>query len=124
MTARERFERLARAAASRPFLTLGVVLALALGGGLLALGLRPDASSSTFVSSSSASFRATNDDHKHFGADAVIVLVREKLTNLVETKDLATLSQLEACLGGQVLTADEKLASFTPAKAGTEAPYG
>jgi uncharacterized protein len=124
MTAKERFERLARAAASRPFLTLGVVLALAIGGGVLALGLRPDASSSTFVSSSSSSFRATDDDHKHFGADAVVVLVREKLTNLVETKDLATLSQLEACLGGQVLTADTKLASFTPAAPGSKAPYG
>src|SRR5690242_9043437 len=124
MTAKERFERLARAAASRPFLTLGVVLALAIGGGLLALGLRPDASSSTFVSSSSASFKATNDDHKHFGADAVVVLVREKLTNLVETKDLATLSELEACLGGQVLNADTTLASFTPARPGSKPPYG
>ena len=124
MTAKERFERLARAAASRPFLTLGVVLALAIGGGLLALGLRPDASSSTFVSSSSSSFKATNDDHQHFGADAVVVLVREKLTNLVETKDLATLSELEACLGGQVLNADQTLASFTPAKPGSEPPYG
>src|SRR6185312_1792490 len=124
MTAKERFERLARAAASRPFLTLGVVLALALGGGLLALGLRPDASSSTFVSSSSSSYKATDDDHKHFGADAVIVLVREKLTNLVETKDLAALSQLEACLGGQVLTANAQLAAFTPAKPGTKPPYG
>ena len=124
MTARERFERLARAAASRPFLTLGVVLALAIGGGLLALGLRPDASSSTFVSSSSSSFKATQDDHQHFGADAVVVLVREKLTNLVETKDLATLSELEACLGGQVLNADQTLASFTPAKPGSKPPYG
>jgi hydrophobe/amphiphile efflux-3 (HAE3) family protein len=124
MTARERFERLARAAASRPFLTLGVVLALAIGGGLLALGLRPDASSSTFVSSSSSSYKATDDDHKHFGADAVVVLVREKLTNLVETKDLAALSQLEACLGGQVLTANAQLAAFTPAKPGTKPAYG
>jgi hydrophobe/amphiphile efflux-3 (HAE3) family protein len=124
MTAKERFERLARAAASRPFLTLGVVLALAIGGGLLALGLRPDASSSTFVSASSSSFKATNDDHQHFGADAVVVLVREKLTNLVETKDLATLSQLEACLGGQVLNANQNLASFTPAKPGSKPPYG
>jgi hydrophobe/amphiphile efflux-3 (HAE3) family protein len=124
MTAKERFERLARAAASRPFLTLGVVLALAIGGGLLALGLRPDASSSTFVSSSSSSFKATNDDHQHFGADAVVVLVQEKLTNLVETRDLATLSELEACLGGQVLNADTTLASFTPAKPGSEPPYG
>src|ERR1700760_2564780 len=124
MTEKERFERLAVGAPGRGFLTLGVVLALAIGGGLLALGLRPDASSSTFVSSSSSSFKATNDDHRHFGADAVVVLVREKLTNLVETKDLATLSELEACLGGQVLNADTTLASFTPAKPGSKPPYG
>src|ERR1700759_2851958 len=124
MTAKERFERLARAGGSRPVLALGVGLALAIGGGLLARGLRPDASSSTFVSSSSSSFKATNDDQQHFGADAVVVLVREKLTNLVETKDLATLSELEACLGGQVLNAGQTLASFTPAKPGTKPPYG
>ena len=40
---RERFERLASGAAKRPVLTLGIVLALALAGGLLALGLEPDA---------------------------------------------------------------------------------
>jgi uncharacterized protein len=124
MTARERFERLARAAASRPFQTLGLVLALALAGGVLALSLAPDAGSDTFVSASSPSFRATADDHRHFGADAVVILIREKLPDLVETKDLATVSQLEACLGGQVLVANSRLASFTPAKAGTKTPYG
>jgi hydrophobe/amphiphile efflux-3 (HAE3) family protein len=124
MTARERFERLAKAAASRPFLTLGLVLALALAGGVLALSLKPNAGSDTFVSVSSPSFRATNDDHRHFGADAVVILIQEKLTNLVETKDLATVSQLEACLGGQVLIANSQLASFTPAQPGSKPPYG
>jgi hydrophobe/amphiphile efflux-3 (HAE3) family protein len=124
MTARERFERLAKAAASRPFQTLGLVLALALAGGVLALSLKPNAGSDTFVSASSPSFKATNDDHRHFGADAVVILIKEKLTNLVETKDLATVSQLEACLGGQVLIANQQLASFTPARPGTKPPYG
>ncbi len=124
MTARERFQRLAKAAASRPFQTLGLVLALALAGGVLALSLKPNAGSDTFVSASSASFKATNDDHRHFGADAVVILIKEKLTNLVETKDLATVSQLEACLGGQVLIANQQLASFTPARPGTKPPYG
>jgi hydrophobe/amphiphile efflux-3 (HAE3) family protein len=124
MTARERFERLAKAAATRPFQTLGLVLALALAGGVLALSLKPNAGSDTFVSASSPSFRATNDDHRHFGADAVVILVEEKLTNLVETKDLATVSQLEACLGGQVLIANSQLASFTPADPGSRQPYG
>jgi uncharacterized protein len=120
---RERFEGLARAAARRPVLTLGIVLALALAGGLLALGLEPDAGTGTFVSSSSASFKATENDHRHFGGDAVVVLIREPLTDLVETKDLATVSQLEACLAGQVVVANETLGSFTPAT-GKQQAYG
>jgi hypothetical protein len=43
-------ERLARAAAGRPAVTLGVVLALALVGGALALRLQPNTNSDTFVS--------------------------------------------------------------------------
>jgi hydrophobe/amphiphile efflux-3 (HAE3) family protein len=124
MTMRERFERLASAAARKPVLTLGIVAALALAGGLLALGLQPDAGTDTFVSGSSPSARATADDHQHFGADQVVVLIREPLTDLVETKDLATISQLEACLAGQVIVPNQSLGSFTPAAPGTQPPYG
>jgi hypothetical protein len=118
------FERLCGAAARRPVLTLGIVLALALGGGLLALGLRPSAGIDTFVSSSSSSYRATADDQRHFGDDAVVILIRESLPNLVETQDLATLTQLEACLGGQYVVANSTLHAFTPVRAGTHAAYG
>src|SRR5947209_9044631 len=121
MSMRERFEGLASAAARRPVLTLGIVLALALAGGLLALGLEPDAGTGTFVSSSSSSFQATASDHRHFGGDAVVVLIREPLTDLVETKDLATVSQLEACLAGQTITPGQT--AFTTAPA-TQHPYG
>ena len=124
MTARQRFERVARAAAGRPFLTLGLLLALALAGGALALSLKPNAGSDTFVSSSSASYRATADDQRHFGSDAVVILVQEKLTDLVGTQDLTTISELEACLGGQVLVNNSQLASLTPAKAGSKPAYG
>src|SRR5947209_14897290 len=123
MSMRERFEGLAGAAARRPALTLGIVLALALAGGVLALGLEPDAGTGTFVSSSSASFQATQSDHRHFGGDAVVVLIREPLTDLVETKDLATVTQLEACLAGQVVVANNALGSFTPAT-GKQPAYG
>ena len=68
MTART-LERLCGAAARRPILTIGIVLALAVGGGLLALGLRPSAGIDTFVSSSSPSYRATVDDQRHFFAE-------------------------------------------------------
>ena len=118
------FERLCSAAARRPILTVGIVLALAIGGGLLALGLRPSAGIDTFVSSSSASYKATADDQRHFGDDAVVILIRESLPNLVETKDLGTLTQLEACLAGQYVVANSTLGAFTPVKAGTHAAYG
>jgi uncharacterized protein len=117
-------QRLCRAAARRPLLTVGIVLALAVGGGLAALGLRPSAGIDTFVSGSSASYRATADDERHFGDDAVVILIRESLPNLVETKDLGTLTQLEACLAGQYVIANSTLHAFTPVKAGTHAAYG
>ena len=116
-------ERLARAAASRPAVTLGIVLALAVGGGALALRLQPNTNSDTFVSRSSPTFQASLDDNQHFGSDPVVILIREPLTDLVETKDLATVSQLEACLAGQTLVANQQLEAFTPAPAGST-PYG
>jgi hypothetical protein len=117
------FERLARGAARRPVSTVAIVLALALGGGVLALGLQPDTSTATFVGKSTSSYKATQDFARHFGGDTVVILIREPLTDLVETKDLGTLSGLEACLGGQVLVKSTKLGYFTQATAGTPA-YG
>jgi uncharacterized protein len=120
----KRFERLCGAAARRPALTLGIVLALALGGALLALGLRPSAGIDTFVNSSSAGYKATLNDERRFGDDAVIILVREPLPDLVETRDLGTLTRLEACLAGQYVVSNSKLHALTPVVAGTHAPYG
>jgi hydrophobe/amphiphile efflux-3 (HAE3) family protein len=124
MTMRDRCERLARAVGRRPVLTIGIVVALALGGGALALGLKPSAGTDTFVSRSSASFQATANDQRNFGDDAVIVLVREPLTDLVGTQDLTTVTQLEACLAGQYAVHDPKLQAFTPAAAGTHVAAG
>src|ERR1700704_6283061 len=102
---KERLEGLAGVAVRRPVLPLAIVLAAALAGGILALGLKPSAGSDTFVSSSSASYKATVDDHRHFGGDPIVILIKERLTDLVQTKDLATVTQLEACLAGQVVVA-------------------
>jgi uncharacterized protein len=124
MHLRERLERLTAAAARRPLLTLAVVAAAALAGGLLALGLSPDTGESSFVSPSSSTYRATAQDEQHFGGEPVIVLIRERLPDLVETKDLATVSQLEACLAGQQLLANTQLGSFVPLPARTARPYG
>jgi hydrophobe/amphiphile efflux-3 (HAE3) family protein len=105
-------------------LTISIVVALAIAGGVLALGLKPSTGTDTFVSSSSATYRATTDDHQHFGGDAVVVLIREPLTDLVETKDLATVTFLEACLAGQYVVPSQQLQAFQPAPPGAHAPYG
>ncbi len=115
-------EQVVRAVVRRPALTLGIVLALALGGGALALRLTPNTATDTFVNRSSPSYQASLDDERHFGGDPVVILIREPLTDLVETKDLGVVSELEACLAGQVLVANQQLQAFTPAPAGT--PYG
>ncbi len=119
---RERFERVAGAAARRPFLALGIVLVLALGGGVLALRLKPSTGINTFVSGSS--YQATVDDQRHFGSDAVVILIREPLMKLVLSKDLGTLSFLEACLAGQVVVPNQQLGAYTPAPAGSSTAYG
>ena len=118
------FERLVRAAAGRPAVTLGIVLALALAGGALALRLQPNTATDTFVGSSSSSYKASLDDNQHFGGDPVVILIRESLPNLVETKDLGTVTELEACLAGDVVVPNQQLQAFTPAPAGSQTPYG
>jgi hydrophobe/amphiphile efflux-3 (HAE3) family protein len=124
MRVRAYFEKLAIAAARRPALTLSIVAAAALAGGLLALGLQPSTGIDTFVGQSSSSYRATADDQHHFGSDAVVILIREPLPDLVETNDIAKVSELEACLAGQVLVANTQVQAFTPAAPGSKPPYG
>ena len=96
-----------------------IVILLALGGGALALGLRPSTGADTFVSRSSPNFQVTADDQSHFGGDPVIVLIREPLTDLVLTKELATVTKLEACLAGQTVVANANLRAFTQGPAST-----
>ncbi|HET9105205.1 MAG TPA: MMPL family transporter [Solirubrobacteraceae bacterium] len=122
MSVGERFERLIAAATRRPVATVLIVAVLAAAGGLLALSLRPSAGIDTFVSPSSASYRATVDDQRHFGQDAVIVLIHESLPDLVQTKDLATLTELEACFAGQYAVPSASLRAFTFTSA--HAAYG
>jgi hydrophobe/amphiphile efflux-3 (HAE3) family protein len=120
---RQRFRWFLSSVARRPAVALVVVLALALAGGALALRLKPSAGADTFVSRSSPTYQADREDHRYFGQDAVIVLVREPLTDLVQTTDLAQLSALEACLSGHVLVKNESLKAFTTAAPGAT-PYG
>ena len=118
------FQRLSGAAARRPLLTVAVVLALAIAGGVLALGLRPSAATDTFVSASSPAYRATVQDQRHFGDDAVVVLVREPLSTLLASRNLTALTELEACLAGQYVTLSPTLHAEVPVASGSHAAYG
>ncbi|HET6449182.1 MAG TPA: MMPL family transporter [Conexibacter sp.] len=102
MTIRQGLERVARAAAARPLLVLVAVALLALAGGLLALRLEPSTGTETLANRSSPAFQATADLHRRFGDDAVVVLVDERVADLVLTADLGRTIRLEGCLGGNV----------------------
>lgn len=95
---------LAGAAGRRPWLTVGVALALGLGGAALALGLHPSAAADTFVGKSTADYRATQSFYRDFGEEPVAVLVKGNLQQLVLSSDLQRLAGLEGCLSGNVPT--------------------
>jgi uncharacterized protein len=102
MTVRDGLERVARAAAARPLPVLLTVALLALAGGLLALRLEPSTGVETLAGRSSDAFGATDDLHRRFGDDAVVVLIDERVADLVLTADLGRTIRLEGCLGGNV----------------------
>jgi hydrophobe/amphiphile efflux-3 (HAE3) family protein len=89
-------------AARRPLAIGLLVTVLALAGAALALRLSPTTASKTLVGSSSQSYKATQTDNRLFGEDAVYILVKGKVSNLVLTSDLERLVALEGCLGGNV----------------------
>lgn len=102
MAVRDGLERVARAAAARPFPVLLAVALLALGGGALATTLQPSTGAETLASRSSGAFQATDALHRRFGDDAVLVLIDERVANLVLTDDLGRALRLEGCLSGNV----------------------
>jgi predicted RND superfamily exporter protein len=105
---------LTAAAVRRPALALAFVAVLALAGGGLALRLKPSAATDTFVPASSPAYRATVQAQRSFGQDAIVVLVRAPLTELLQPAHLATLARLEACLAGQSLTFSRTLRADVP----------
>src|SRR5437763_5327825 len=96
------FERIVGAAVRRPVLLVATAVLLAVGGGVLALGLRPNAGADTLVDRGSATFQATERYHQRFGEDPIVVLVRGALPQLVLTSDLGRLLGLEGCISGNV----------------------
>ena len=99
---RDGLERVARAAAARPLPVLLTVALLAIAGGLLALGLEPSTGIDTLAGRNTEAYKATQDLHERFGDDAVVVLIDERVANLVLTADLGRTIRLEGCLGGNV----------------------
>jgi predicted RND superfamily exporter protein len=93
---------LAGAAARRPWLVIAVAVVLALGGVGFALRLHPTAATSTFVSSSSPEYQATQRFYKSFGEEPIAVLVKGSLQQLVLSSDIERLAGLEGCLAGKV----------------------
>jgi hydrophobe/amphiphile efflux-3 (HAE3) family protein len=94
------FGRIAAFAVRRPWPVLGVIAAVAIGGGVAALRLPSDAGTDTLVSKGDSTFKATQAFKQKFGDDAVVVLVRGDLRNIVRTPNLGHLLGLEGCLSG------------------------
>jgi predicted RND superfamily exporter protein len=81
---------------------IAVAIVLGLGGAGFALRLHPSAAESTFVSSSSSSYKATQRYYESFGEEPVAVLVKGNLQQLVLSSDIDRLVGLEGCLSGNV----------------------
>jgi hydrophobe/amphiphile efflux-3 (HAE3) family protein len=79
---------------------LGLIAALAIAGTVAASSLETDAGTDTLVSKSDPTYKATQRFQDKFGSDAVVVLVRSELRNLVLTANLGKLLELEGCLSG------------------------
>jgi hydrophobe/amphiphile efflux-3 (HAE3) family protein len=93
---------LARGAARRPLLTLAIAGTLGIAGAGLALRLEPTAATSTFVSSASPGYKATQRFYESFGEEPVQVLVKGNLQQLLLSSDIDRLVGLEGCLSGNV----------------------
>ena len=109
---------LAGAAARHARLVVAVAIVLGLGGAGLALRLHPSAATSTFVSSSSPEYQATQRFYGSFGEEPIAVLVKGNLQQLVLSSDIERLAGLEGCLSGNVPT------SALAAEGGVNGPCG
>jgi hypothetical protein len=92
--------RIAGWAVERPAPVLAATVLLALIGAVAALRLEADAGTGQLVDRDSKTFAATEEFKRQFGDDAVVVLVKGDLEQLMLTSDLATLLSLEGCLSG------------------------
>ena len=78
----------------------GVVALVAIIGVIGALRLTPDAGTDKLVDNGSSAFEGTQEFRERFGDEAIVVLARENLQQLMLTRDLGQLLKLETCLSG------------------------
>jgi uncharacterized protein len=97
---------------------IAIAVVLAVGGAALALRLHPTAATSTFVSSSSPQYKATQRFYRNFGEEPIAVLVKGNLQQLVLGSDIDRLVGLEGCLSGNVP------ASALASEGGRDGPCG
>ena len=71
------FARVAGRAVERPTQVVAGAVLLTLIGAVAALRLAPDASVSSLVDRGSVTYAATQDFHRQFGDDPVVVMVRD-----------------------------------------------
>lgn len=94
--------RVAAFSVRRAALVVGLVAILCGAALVLALRLDPSAGTGTLVSRDSAAFKATQEFHRRFGDEPIVVLIRGQLTDLLLTPDVASITGLEGCLSGNV----------------------
>ena len=95
------FARLAASAVERPTQVVVLAVLLTLIGAIAALRLAPEASVSSLVDRGSATYAATQDLHRQFGDDPVVIMVRGDLQKLLLTPERGKLLALEGCLAGK-----------------------
>ncbi|MGH2955130.1 MAG: MMPL family transporter, partial [Solirubrobacterales bacterium] len=97
---RDLLARIAGWAVERPAPVLAATVLVTLVGAIAALRLEADAGTSQLVDRDSETFAATEEFKREFGDDAVVVLVKGDLEQLMLTEDIGTLLALEGCLSG------------------------
>jgi uncharacterized protein len=91
----------------RPTPVIAVAVLLAIVGAIGAGSLKANGEAETLVDKGSDTFAATEEFKSKFGDDAVVVLIRGDLEELMLGPDLRRLLSLESCLSGT--TSEEEL---------------
>ncbi len=92
--------RAAVLATRRPAAVVATAIVLGILATALALRLQPEAGTDTLVGKGSSTYEATQSYRERFGDDAILVLVREPLTDLLLTQDVQRMLGLEGCISG------------------------